>query len=752
MTAPAQRWGNTPFTLTHRLLISQDDTFGTNLDNWFDKINTYDILILRSQNDPADKVLFCLVLPIHGLNPANGGYQEPGTLDNSIPYEHIIVPSLPLPQGYYQLHLHCYQNSGATILNNPFSNLEPVYISYSLNPIIKHDANSYTWTLITSNIANLHRGEFYFTEDEPLPSGGQAPAVPVDDSSLINYIVVPIEAHTQHDTTGWINRIKAGEIITVRELDYNGGLVMVTANFIYNGIRDIVAHPSPTGGQVVILPVSYIDTSPVIFPRHKFYQISISGTPHESWNYKFIQQGSTPGAGQCSPVNSANPAPAPVITFGDITEIIFNNVDVDNLDCLPFFNVLINQSSPPNEYDLIARKMHSSDYIIFNVSITTPFPINNNSLVQLIPVFGNSLPIDYDKVYTFNIVRKGLDGPQGIQGIPGTPGANAENKMTEITFSRGLNDRNNGDNWLCWKQIGTAVPVLGINSPKFVWMGPIRITGGVLQQGHPDVNTMYALYYQRYDPSNPSPGTPLSFNGIPFSVDEGTGVNTPNGPLRGMSVLNWSSVDAVQAQSDHGLMPYGKPSIGWNNFGGTNYLEPVAGWSNIDYSTPCHVAVADGKIVGYSINGIKNTFVNALGKSLAHVPVFCGVGRRKDDTTEPSFINYQFELTGGLTTSGSRYIYSNPGDVNNIQEYGAEYFRYEYDEYPTEGPQKYNSYQVKFNKGDIIVAGIGPGFEYIGPTGTLPGLPQQTEWGFKFCNGSFSISVFVEYVETEHFS
>ena len=752
MTAPAQRWGNTPFTLTHRLLISQDDTFGTNLDNWFDKINTYDILILRSQNDPADKVLFCLVLPIHGLNPANGGYQEPGTLDNSIPYEHIIVPSLPLPQGYYQLHLHCYQNSGATILNNPFSNLEPVYISYSLNPIIKHDANSYTWTLINSNIANLHRGEFYFTEDPPLPSGGQAPATPVNDSSLIKFVVVNIEAHTQHDTTGWINRIKAGEIITVRELDYQGGLVMVTANFIYNGIRDIVTHPSSTGGQVVILPVSYIDTYPVTFPQHRFYQISISGTPHESWNYRFVGQGISPPAGTCSPVSAVNP----INSFGDITSIIFNNIDLDNLDCLPFFNVLINQNSPPDEHDLIARRMHSSDYIIFNVSISTSGPILNTSIIQLIPVFGNNLPIYYDEVYTFNIVRKGLDGPQGIQGIqgiPGIPGADAENKMTEITFSRGLYDRNQGDNWLCWKQTSiNAVPVIGTKSPKFVWMGPMRISGGVLQQGHPDVNTMYALWYQRFDPTNPA-GNPLLINGINFSVDEGTGAIGPGqqGPLLGMSVLNWSSVDAVQAQSDHGLMPYGTPSKGYNNFGGTNYLETVSGWSNIDYSTPCHVAIADGKIVGYSINGIKNTFKNAVGKSLAHAPVFCGVGRKKDDTTEPSFTNYQFELTGGLTTYGSRYIYSNPGDISNIQEYGAEYFRYDYNDYNSQGIQKYNSYQVEFNKGDIIVAGIGPGFEYIGPSGTVQG-PPQTKWDFKFCNGSFSISVFVEYFETQHYS
>ena len=755
VSSPSSYWGNTPFSNTHDLYISQDDFYGNDMQSWFDNINLFDIMVLRTTADPPTNVVYCLVLPIHDLNPNPPvGYLEPGSLSNLVPYVHYFDPTgFGYPSGYYQIKLHCFSHSG-TITTTPFTLDELVNIGYSLNPLIKHDANSYTYKLVDQNIPNNFRyGEFYFTTNDP--NSNPAPPTTLNSGS-INYIVINTEAFTQHDVTSWSNRIKAGEIITIRELDYVNGVSKICAEFIYNGIRDTFPNANPSiNGDCIYLPVSFIGTNAISFVSNKFYQISICGVPHESWNYKFLQQGSTPEDGQCSPVNSANPAPAPVITFGDITSIIFNNVDLDNLDCLPFFNVLINQSSPPNEYDLIMRKMHSSDYIIFNVSISTSGPLPNLSLIQVIPVFGQSLLIDYDAVYTCNITKKGLDGPQGIQGIqgiPGPPGADAENKMTEITFSRGLNDRNTGDNWLCWKQTNTAVPVLGINSPKFVWMGPLRITGGVLQQGHPDVNTMYALWHQRFDPSNPG-GTPLSFNGIPFSVDEGTGASGPGqqGPKIGMSILNWSSVDAVQAQSDHGLMPYGTPSKGYNNFGGTNYLEPVAGWSNIDYTTPCHVAIANGKIVGYSINGIKNTFANAAGKSLAHAPVFCGVGRKKDDTTEPSFLNYQFELTGGLTTSGSRYIYTNPGDYDNIQEYGTEYFRYDYNDYPSEGIQKYNSYQVKFNKGDIIVAGIGPGFEYIGPSGTLQG-PPQPQWSFKFCNGSFSISVFVEYEETTHFS
>ena len=733
--------------MTHRLLISQDDEAGTNLDNWFENINAYDILTLRSQNDPADKVLFCLVLPIHGLNPANGGYQEPGTLDNSIPYEHVIVPGLPVPQGYYQLHLHCYQNTGATTLVNPFPGGEPVYIGYSLNPIIKHDANSYTWTLITSNIANLHRGEFYFTEGEPLPSGGQAPAVPVDDSSLINYIVVPIEAHTQHDTTGWINRIKAGEIITVRELDYKGGLVMVTANFIYNGIRDIVAHPSTTGGQVVILPVKYIDTSPVTFPRHKFYQISISGTPHETWNYRFIQQGNTPIEGTCSPVNANNPG-NPVVTFGDLTSIIFNNVDLDNLDCQGFFDVFINQQAPGIEYDLIMRKMHHSDYVIFNVSITNSLPPGSNSLVQVSTVYGNNFNIDYDAVYTCNLTKKGLDGaqgPQGPQGVQGVPGADAQNKNTEITFSRTLPMSFQGDQWTLYgPPLGPgSSPQPTATPPSFRWLGSKFILNQAIQVGHPIVHTMYAIWYKYFDPNNPG-NADYVVNNLPYDP---SGMTSAGSSISGIQALAFGSVDNDSAQTIS-VSPAYAPSQSYNTIiGHTNYMEPVAPWQPQNHMTPYHVCHEDGVIIGYSINGIKNTWRNVQDGSLAHVPVFCGVGRHRDLSIN-GWTNWTYDLSGSLSTKGSAIPLSQTSDLTHIKESGTEYFVLPYGSYNGE-PHDYKSHQIEFNKGDIIVAGCGPGFPYIGPNGVVPSANSGT-WKFQFINGFFSISVFVKFKETDH--
>lgn len=110
--------------------------------------------------------------------------------------------------------------------------------------------------------------------------------------------------------------------------------------------------------------------------------------------------------------------------------------------------------------------------------------------------------------------------------------------------------------------------------------------------------------------------------------------------------------------------------------------------------------VLSGKIIGYSVNYINNFNID-LEKTLPDLSISVGVGKWIDN-------KWEFDLTGGLVTSGNRQVQNTNTSLKSAPETGYEKFILDKNNFNESLNDTFKSYELPFENGNIICACVSP--------------------------------------------
>ena len=110
--------------------------------------------------------------------------------------------------------------------------------------------------------------------------------------------------------------------------------------------------------------------------------------------------------------------------------------------------------------------------------------------------------------------------------------------------------------------------------------------------------------------------------------------------------------------------------------------------------------VLSGKIIGYSVNYINN-FNLDLEKTLPDLSISVGVGKWVNN-------KWEFDLTGGLVTTGNRELQTSNTSLKSAPEAGYEKFLLDKNNFNESLNDKFKSYELPFESGNIICACVCP--------------------------------------------
>lgn len=138
---------------------------------------------------------------------------------------------------------------------------------------------------------------------------------------------------------------------------------------------------------------------------------------------------------------------------------------------------------------------------------------------------------------------------------------------------------------------------------------------------------------------------------------------------------------------------------GYSNMNKNNRMNRISNENDKD-APIFYPQVLSGKIIGYSVNYINNFNID-LEKTLPDLSISVGVGKWIDN-------KWEFDLTGGLVTSGNRQVQNTNTSLKSAPETGYEKFILDKNNFNESLNDTFKSYELPFENGNIICACVSP--------------------------------------------